>query len=70
MSEAKTWIPQDAKLRWLVPATTSTEAPRLQQVWVCYETGEREWRDVPRVVEGEDAPLTRTMRLSRGVSEG
>jgi hypothetical protein len=39
------------ELRFVVPATTTTEAPKLQQRWFCRENGKSEWVSVPTVVE-------------------
>lgn len=47
---------QTPSLRWLPPKKTGGgwELPVLQQAWVCRETGEIEWRDVPTKKEDEE----------------
>lgn len=41
-----------AVLRWVVPDTTSTDAPRLQQLWetITNDSVSHEWHDVPVAV--------------------
>jgi hypothetical protein len=38
-------------IRWLVSPHTSTNPPRLQQMWQCEQTNQIEWRDVPTVTD-------------------
>jgi hypothetical protein len=61
--QMKTWVPESALLRWFHPTG------RLQQTWVCQETGEREWRDVPWVVAADDHPLLPVQPMSAFIKQ-
>lgn len=51
---AKQWHPR-VEMRFRVPPHTTTEAPVLEQLWQCEQTGELWWRSVPRVVAWESS---------------
>lgn len=50
MLASKTWQ-QTANLRIALLPTSEpdTELEQLQQMWICRETGEERWQDVPKV---------------------